>query len=218
MRRSLVASAVMAVTVLSVAAPASAATGQVTHIQASGTFAEADWFSITEAGFTEASVFVVKTKQGPELFAGVNKLKLENGRFVGGTVTSLRGPGGKDFVTSGFALTIAVPELASASVSGSGLPARKCVIDAQGNQTGCRRITLSLDVRWTGHGPVTRTVANFRMKTAGFSMSSHSVGTTRAATATGTVAGQAFTARQLEVAELGIAKSVDITRCIGNAC
>ncbi len=56
------------------------------------------------------------------------------------------------------------------------------------------------------------------MKRAGFSWSSHFVGTTRRATATGTVAGQALTARQLEVAELGIAKSVEITRCIGKAC
>lgn len=92
------------------------------------------------------------------------------------------------------------------------------MIDAQGNQTGCRRTTLSLGVRWAGHGPITRTIANFRMKTAGFSMSSHSVGTTRAATAAGTVAGLTLTARQLEFAELGIAKSVEMKRCIGNAC
>jgi hypothetical protein len=218
MRRSLVALAVMAVTVLSVAAPASAATGPVTHIHASGTFAQADWFLATDTGFTEAAVLGVKTKHGPELAAELIKLKLKNGKLVGGTVTSLRGPGGMDFVTSGFALAIARPKLTSASVSGSGLPARKCTIDAHGNQTGCKRITLRLNVRWTGHGPITRTVANFRMKTAGFSMSSHSVGTTRAATATGTVAGQTLTGRQLEVAELSIAKSVEITRCIGTAC
>lgn len=218
MRRSLVAFVVTAVAVLFVAAPASAATGQVTHIRASGTFAEADWFSTTKTGFTSAGVFMVKTKQGPELSVGVLRGKLENGQFVGGTVTSVRGPGGKGFVTTGFALAIAVPKLASASVSGSDLPARTCTIDAQGNQTGCRRSTLSLGVRWTGHGPITRTVANFRMKTAGFSMSSHSVGTTRAATAAGTVAGLTLTARQLEFAELGIAKSVEVKRCIGNAC
>jgi hypothetical protein len=218
MRRSLVAFVVMAVTLLSVAAPASAATGQVTHIRASGISAEADWFSATATSFTEAAVLVVKTKQGPELFADVAILKLKNGKLVGATITGLRGPGGKDFVTSGFAWAIAAPKLASASVSGSGLPARTCTIDAQGNQTGCKRSTLSLDVRWTGHGPITRTVANFRMKRAGFSMRSHSVGTTRAATATGTIAGQTLTARQLEVAELSIAKSIEITRCIGNAC
>jgi hypothetical protein len=218
MRRSLVASAVMAVTALSVAGPAAAATGQVTHIRASGISALADWGSATAAGFTEASVLGVKTKQGPELYGELVKLRVENGKVVGGTITDLRGPGGKDFVTSGFALAIAAPKLASASVSGSGLTARECTIDARGHQTGCRRVTVSLDVRWTGQGPVTRTVSNLRMTRAGFSMSSHFVGTARAATAAGTVAGQALTARQLEVAELGIDKSIEITRCIGNAC
>lgn len=218
MRRSLAVFAVTAVTVLSVAAPASAAAGQATHIHASGIFAQADWFRATDTGFTEAAVLGARTKHGPELAAELIKLKLKNGKLTGATVTSLRGPGGQDFVTSGFTLTIARRKLASASVSGSGLPARRCTIDAHGNQTGCKRITLNLNVRWTGRGPITRTVANFRMKMAGFSMRSHSVGITRAATATGTIAGEKLTARQLEVAELGIAKSVDITRCIGDAC
>jgi hypothetical protein len=218
MRRSLIGLAVMGLALLSIAAPASAASGQVTQFRFRGTFAEASWFSRTATSFTATSVNAVKTKQGHELFADVFQGRLKNGQFLGGTDTSLRGPGGKNFVTSGFAFVISVPKLASASVRGSGLPARTCTIDANGRRTGCKRTTISLNVSWTGHGPITRSVFNFHMKTAGFSMSSHSSGTDRAATATGTVAGRTLTAKQLDFADLGIAKSADIKRCIGNAC
>ena len=218
MRRSLIGLAVMGFTVLSIAVPASAASGQVTQFRFHGTFAEALSFTRTKTSFTDISVSAVKAKQGSQLFADVFQGRLKNGQVLGGTDTSLRGPGGKDFVTSGFAFAISVPKLADASVSGSGLPARTCTIDANGNQTGCKRTTLSLNVTWTGHGPITRTVSNFHMKTAGFSMSSHSSGTDRAATATGTVAGRTLTAKQQQFADLGTAKSADIKRCIGNAC
>ena len=218
MRRSLIGLAVMGLTLLSIAAPASAASGQVTQFRFRGTFAEAFWSTSTKTSFIATSVNAVKTKQGHELFADVFQGRLKNGQFLGGTDTSLRGPGGKNFVTSGFAFAISVPKLADASVSGSGLPARTCTIDANGNRTGCKRTTLSLNVSWTGHGPITRSVFNFHMKTAGFSMSSHSTGTDRAATAAGTVAGRTLTAKQLEFADLGTAKSADIKRCIGNAC
>ena len=218
MRRSLIGLAVMGFTVLAIAVPASAASGQVTQFRFHGTFAEAFWSISTKTSFTGTSVSVVKTRQGSQLFADVFQGKVKNGQFLGGTDTSLRGPGGKNFLTSGFAFAISVPKLADASVSGSGLPARTCTIDANGNQTGCKRTTLSLNVTWTGHGPITRTVSNFHMKTAGFSMSSHSSGTDRAATATGTVAGRTLTAKQQQFADLGTAKSADIKRCIGNAC
>ncbi len=218
MKRSLAALAVTALTVLLMAAPASAASGQVTHFRFRGIFAEATWESSTSKGFTDTSVDAVKTKQGFELYVDVFTGRLKNGQFAGGTDISLRGPGGKNFLTKGFSFTISVPKLSSASVSGSGLPARRCTVDANGNRTGCQRTTISLNVGWAGHGPITRSVYNFRMKTAGFSMSSHSSGTDRAATATGTVAGRTLTAKQQVFADLGTAKSADIKRCIGNAC
>jgi hypothetical protein len=218
MRRSLVALAVMTVTALAVAVPASAATGQVTRFRTSGTRAEAFWFTKTKTSFTGTTAIVVKTKQGTELIASMFQGKLVNGQFVGGTDTSLRGPGGTNFVTTGFSFAINAPKLTSASVRGSGLPARQCTVDADGNPTSCRRITISVNVTWTGHGALTRSVSNARTKTAGFSLHSHFAGTTRAATATGTIAGHTLTAKQLEFADLGIIKSGEMTRCIGSAC
>lgn len=216
MRRSLIGFAVVALTVLSFAAPASAASGQVTHTRFRGNVAEAAWFKRTATGFTATSVAVVKTNQGSQLFADVFRGVLKDGQFVGGTDTTLRGPGRANFLTSGFTFHIGVPKLDAASVSGSGLPARRCTVNANGESSHCRRTTLTLNVKWTGQGPITRSVSTFHMKTAGFSLSSHFNGTDRAATATGTVNGR--TLRRLEFAHLSIAKSADIKRCIGNAC
>lgn len=215
MRRTLIGLAVTTLTLLALAVPASAASNQVTHFRFRGTFAEAAWSSRSATSFTDTSVFVSKTRQGSELFVDKFRGRLKNGQFAGGTDTILRGTRGRPFLTSGFTFVINAPKLASASVSGSRLPAKRCTFDANGNQTGCNRTTISLNVRWTGHGPITRSVSNFHMKTDGFSISSHSTGTSRAATATGTVAGLTLTAKQLAFADLGTTKSGDIKRCIG---
>ncbi len=215
MRRALLGIAVIPLSLLTVAAPAAAATGKVTHFRFHGTFAEAAWSRSSATRFTETSVLVTKTKNGSELFVDVFRGKLRNGEFAGGTDTTLRGTGRAPFLTSGFSFAINTPKLTSASLKGSALPARTCTIDATGNQTGCKRTTIGVNVRWTGHGPITRTVSNFHMKTAGFSLSSHSTGTSRGAAATGTVAGLSLTSRQLAFADLGTTKSGEIKRCIG---
>ena len=215
MRRALISFAVIPLTLLAVAAPAAAATGKVSHFRFHGTFAEAAWSRSSATRFTETSVLVTKTKNGSELFVDVFRGKLRDGEFAGGTDTTLRGTGRAPFLTTGFSFAINAPKLTSASLKGSALPARKCTIDATGNQTGCTRTTIDVNVRWTGHGPITRTVSNFHMKTAGFSLSSHSTGTSRAAAATGTVAGLSLTRRQLAFADLGMTKSGEIKRCIG---
>ena len=71
---------------------------------------------------------------------------------------------------------------------------------------------------WTGQGPITRTVRNALSKTSGFSETDHLSGTSRAATATGTVAGSTLGASELQYAFLGSTNSGTITRCIGLSC
>lgn len=223
MRRAFIGIAVAALTVLSFAGPASAARGQVTHFRFHGTFADAFWSSssTTSSGtrFTDTSVNVAKSKQGSELFVDQFTGNLDaKGNFTGGTDTLVVVPGAlQPGVTSGFSFAIDMPKLARASVSGSGLPARTCTFGADGNEIGCRNTTIDVHASWTGEGPITREVGNFHMKTGPFSMNQHFNGTSRAATATGTVAGVALTAAQSlsEATRLGTTHSGTIKRCIG---
>src|SRR5260370_12906872 len=86
MRRALIGLAVTAFTVLALAGPASAASGQVTRFSFHGTFADAFWFTSSATSFTDTSVNVSKSLQGSELFVDQFTGNLNaSGNFTGGT-------------------------------------------------------------------------------------------------------------------------------------
>jgi hypothetical protein len=117
MRRTLIGLAV-ALAVVAVAGPASAAPGQVTHFRFHGSFAEAEWFMSTDTSFTDTFINVSRAKQGSELFVDQFTANFDaSGTFTGATDTFAD-------VTSGFMFSIDSAKLSGASVNGSGLPQR----------------------------------------------------------------------------------------------
>ncbi len=211
MRRALIGLAVTAFTLLALAGPASAATGQVTHFTFSGTFADAVWEARSATSVTDAAIFVSKSRQESGLFVFQFTSNFDaNGNFTGATDTLAE-------VGSGFSFALAQP-LASASLSGSGVPATTCTFDANFNQIGCSATTIDVTAAWTGQGPISRVVSNDHFKSDGFSVTDHFSGTGRAATATGTVAGLTLNASGLQFADLGTTKSGSTTVCIGSSC
>ena len=213
MRRALFALVLAAVTglALALAGPASAASGQVTHIRFHGGFADAFWETSTATRVTDTEVDVSASKQGSQLFVDQFTAHLDaHGNFAGGTDTF-------SDVTRGFSFTRR-HSLAGASLSGSGLPATRCTLDADFNQTGCTATTINATVTWTGQGPISRSGFNDRFKSDGFRVTDHFNGTFRAATATGMVAGRTLSARDLQFADLGTTKFGSTTVCIGSSC
>jgi hypothetical protein len=207
MRRALLGLVVTAFTVLALAGPASASSGQVTQFRFHGPFAEAFWFASSATSFTATTVNV----SGSELFVDQFTGNLDaNGNLTGGTDTVAD-------VGSGFSFAIQ-KSLASASTSGSGLPATTCTVDANGNPISCNATTIDVNATWTGQGPISRPVFNHHFKVNGFSLIDHFNGTDRAATATGTVGGLTLSASDLQFADLGTANSVTITICKGTGC
>jgi hypothetical protein len=67
MRRGLFGLAVMALTVLALAGPASAAPGQAVHSRFSGTFADALWSTSSDSSFTTGVINVSQSNTGPDL-------------------------------------------------------------------------------------------------------------------------------------------------------
>ena len=211
MRRALTGLAVTAFTVLALAGPASAAPGQVTHFRFSGTFADALWSTSSATSSTVASVDASKSIQGSRLVVDeVTDNHDASGNFTGGTETLAD-------VASGFSFTLRQP-LASASLSGSGLPATTCTFDANFNTIGCSATTIDVSVTWTGQGAITRGRFNEHFKNGGFSEIDHFSGTNRHAVATGTVGGLTLSASELQFADLATLKSGTVTICIGNSC
>jgi len=213
MRRILIGVAVTALTIMASAGPASASPGQVTHIRFHGGFASADWSSNSATSNTNTFVSVSASKQGSVLYAEQFTSHLdENGNVTGGTDTFALG------LTSGFSFTIDHATLASAGLSGSGLPATTCTVDAGGRPISCSDTTIGVNVTWTGQGPITRSVYNSHSKTGLFIVSEHSNGTQRDATATATFAGFPEPPGELQFAALGISNSGTTTICIGTTC
>jgi hypothetical protein len=211
MRRALLALAVTTFTVLALTWSANAAAAQVTHFRFSGPSADADWETSTATSDTDTSVSVSKSKQGSHLLVDQFTTHFDaNGNFTGATDTSSE-------VTGGFSFTLR-HRLAGASVSGSGLSAMRCTLDADFNQTGCSATTIGVTVTWTGRGPIAREVSNEHFKSDGFSVTDHFNGTSRDATASGRVAGGTLRASALQFADVGTAKSGSTTVCIGNGC
>jgi len=211
MRRLLAGLAVAAFTVLALAGPASAAPTQVTHFRFSGTVADALWFTSSATSSTFTSVDVSKSTEGSRLVVDqVTDNYDANGNFTGGTNTLAD-------VTSGFSFTLRQP-LASASLSGSGLPATTCTFDANFNTIGCSATTIGVSVTWSGQGAITRGWFNEHFKNDGFSEIDHFYGTNRHAVATGTVGGLTLSASELQFADLGTLKSGTVTICVGSSC
>jgi hypothetical protein len=212
MRRVLFGLAVTAVTVLAFAGPASAASGQVTHFRFHGLFAESFWFTSTATSYTDSYINVQRTKQGPELYVDhfVGHLD-QNGNFTGGTDTTAD-------VFSGFSFAIDQKKLATASTSGSGLPATTCTIDANGNPTNCHSTTINVTAAWIGQGPITRSVANDHSKAPGFSFNDHFNGTDRNAAVTAAISGATLKPADLQYADLGTTNSGSVTVCRGTGC
>jgi len=118
-------------------------------------------------------------------------------------------------VTTGFAFTIDASKLSSASVSGSGLPATTCSYDADFNLIGCVDTTIDVDATWAGQGPIGRDTFAEHFKSDGFSFTDHFHGTSRDATASGTVGGLTLTSSDLEFADMGKANFGETDICIG---
>jgi hypothetical protein len=211
LRRALTGLAVMAFTVLALAGRASAGSAQVTQFHLHGTFANALWVNDSPTRFTETILGASKLTEGSDMGGDQFTLFLDpNGGFTGATET-------KFHVTSGFSFTISQP-LASASVSGSGLPATTCTYDANINLIGCSDTTIDVAAEWTGQGPISRSVFNEHFKSDGTSVTDHFNGTFRDATATGTFAGFPLSAEDLQFANLDTATTGRITVCIGTSC
>jgi hypothetical protein len=211
-RRPIIGLVVALLASLVMVSPADAAQGQTTHFRFHGSFAEAAWFTSTNTTATDTYINVQKTKKGGEaLFVDQFTAHLDaNGNPTGYTDTSAD-------VTSGFSFTIK-KDLTSASVSGSNLPATTCTYDLDFNQIGCSDTTISVDASWTGFGPISHETAHDHFRSDGFSENDHFNGTSRNATATGTIGGLTLTADDLEFADMGSANSGSTVICIGNSC
>jgi hypothetical protein len=209
MRRALVGLAVTALAVLAFAGPAGAAT--VTQLHFSGTGASAFWSDSTTG--TDTVVDVERTNQGfEELLAAQTVCSFDSsGNCFDWTFTSAD-------VTSGFSFTFQRP-LASASVSGLGLPAQACTV-VHNVVIGCTPTTIDVTVAWTGQGPITRGVQNGHFKTDGFSETFYFSGSTRDAPASGTFNGSTLTAGEPPQQGGFLADTVGgtVTVCIGTSC
>jgi hypothetical protein len=211
MRRALIGLAAAALTLLALAGPAGAASAQVTQFRFHGTFANALWVTSSATQFTLTTVGASESSLGSELFADRFTIDEDaSGAFTGATDITVH-------VTSGFSFSISQP-LVSASVSGTGLPATTCTYDANIALIGCSATTIDLAAAWTGQGPIDRGVTNSHFRIDGFSDTTHSNGTARDATATGTFGGSTLSADDLQFADLGTTTSGFVTVCMGTSC
>jgi hypothetical protein len=134
-----------------------------------------------------------------------------SGNFIGGTDTFTD-------VTNGFSFDIDQGQLTSASVSGLGIPAETCTVDANGNESNCSATTIDVSVNWTGQGPILRAVCDDHVRVPGFSQTNHLNEVSRAVTATGTFSGSTLNAGDIRIGELASANQEVTTVCIGNSC
>jgi hypothetical protein len=204
MRRVLIGLAVAAVTVLSVAGPASAARGQVMHFRFQEASAEAAWVSGDTGTFISAGA---PKGEGSGVVVDQTTTDPQTGDF---TETIAKGPA---------VFTIDQVKLTSAAVSASGLQGTTCTYDAEFNQIGeCSSVTVDVTAAWTGQGPILRGVTNEHFKIGPLSVTTHRQGTSRDATVTATIAGLPAPLGDLMSADLGVSKVNDITLCIGGNC
>ncbi len=141
------ASAPATLAIAALAAPASAATVQVTHLRFGGTVADAEWAVSSPTSFTDTFLAVSTSKQGFELHLEQFTANLDaDGNLTGGTELFAN-------LTSGFTVAVDTVKLATASVDGLGLPATTCILDASGNPIEpCADTTIDLNASWVGQG------------------------------------------------------------------
>ena len=185
-----------------VAAPSAAATERV-HVRLRGGFAEALWSRRTETTFSEAFVEVSSRYGELAVFEFTDTFD-ENGDFVSETSTQAD-------VFGGFTFTIDERKLSTAHLTATDVPAVTCVNFGE----SCTDTTIDLDVTWTGQGAIGRSGYNSHFVGDHFVSTEHFVGTSRNATAQGTIDSVTWTVSDLEFADLGQAKSGYTDICIG---
>lgn len=207
MRRALLALAGALFTVLAFAVPASAAPGQVTVVRLHSADATAFWYTTTDTTVTNTFIHASVLA---DLEVTVNTQNFDlDGNLLGSTITFVDLPEG----SSGFTFTIDRPNLANASVSGSGLPAMTCTYDANFNQLGCTDTTIDVNVTWTATEPISRAVFNSHVSHEPFSENFHANGTSRLGNATGTIGDETLTTLGNYLSVLANSKSGMITVC-----
>jgi hypothetical protein len=190
------------------AGPAVAA-ATVTRTTFHGTTAEAVWRQADLSFFRETTVSVARMPNGQRLTVHVFTENYDSAGSPTGTVgTSTR-------VTTGFSYTIDGSQLSSASVTGSDLPATTCARDANNNLIGCVDTTIDVNASWTGQGVLVRGEFHFHDRTGSITVTSHSYGVFRDATASGVVDGNTLTPGDLFFAYIGRLVSGETVICIG---
>ncbi|MBO0824927.1 MAG: hypothetical protein J2P27_13880 [Actinobacteria bacterium] len=188
------------------AGAASAAPGQVFKLKVVGGFADAGWFSTNIDNTVQVSTFVQVDQT--QLFIDQFTTNFDaDGNFTGGTDTFTDVTEGYSFSSDGIKMT-------TGSLSGSGIPATTCDVDANFNDTNCTDTTMDLTVDFTGQGKVVREIANDNINLGLLHERDHLNETDRqGTTATGTLSGS--TLGDSQVADLGFAKQGTTVVCFG---
>lgn len=191
MRRSFTAIAIGTAAALAVAAPASAAPPQVTHLRNIGTNASAGWATESAGKIVETYIGATAAKKGApvlDVYRMTARLNSE-GMFLGGVQTIAH-------VSGGFTFTYDAKKFTKAAVNAVNLPATTCNINQDGKESGCRTTTLSITASWTGVGPISKGSTVDRYSTSGFKMVMRYSGTNREATVSATMNGKQLTGFQ----------------------
>lgn len=193
-----------------IAGPAAAARPFVTHYRFHGDFAEAGWLTLGDGSVTFSYVNAVKTRTDKELEVVQNTVLIDiGGNFAGEIDTFVD-------VSSGFTFTIDSGRLSGASMRGADLPATTCSYDADFNLIGCTdTTTIDASATWTGQGPIARGTFHNQYQSDGFKFTDHFQGTSRDATATGTVGSLTLITGDLDFADLGHSNYGAVDICIG---
>jgi hypothetical protein len=189
-----------------------ASPGQVSHFRSHGSAAEAAWARVVGTDFVGVYVQASTSKQGGELnVEQFHDRYNAQGQFLGSTVAHAA-------VSSGYLFTIDKARLDVATVNATGVPATLCRFDANWNPVGtCSHTALDVWAAWTGQGLITRAVKNDHYRYHGFSLTEHSNGSERNATATAIVNGIDLTSDFL-FAGLTTNNYGSTTICLHSAC
>ena len=210
MRRMALA-AVLTVAMVS-STSANAAPGQVFHERYRGSSASAGWHRSSDTFDADTMIDVSTTKQGQELFLLQFIEHYDTrGNFTG--ATTIYG-----YATSGFSFAIDAARFSSASVSGSGLPAKRCSYDENFRVIGCTRVTFGVEVTWTGHGMVFHGTIHDHTEEDGIKYRFHWTGHSREADASATFSGLAAPLGPMDSAAIGKVNSGATTICVGLSC
>jgi hypothetical protein len=189
--------------------PASAATAPLATqvFRFHGTTAEALWDSTSATSFIRSQVVVSQTRDGQDLLVRVLDQKFGD---PPGTVTLTQ-----VILESGFSFTIDRLTLSTAHVSGSELPALVCTFIDFG-LVDCSDTTIDLDITWTGFGDISHEVTTENELFFELRQIVHINGTTRDATAAGTIGETTVTSEDVLLADIG--RLTEGVTCIGVGC